>query len=562
MLSSFNTLSSRRHSELSNSSLQLNSENENNDDSSHPFRKTILQSKLVRLLHPNSKFRLCWEAFIFLIIWYNSVVTPIRLFILDLDSTPGALIITDFALDVVFVIDVVLLFFRPHIDNETGRMVTNLHQIRTKCLSSGTFYLNLIACIPILKGPLSPMLDEETNLIVSTNFNILRMTRILHFPSQFNDLKNYLSRNGPVNGASFRMGVILFFTQLFMCIFGSIYFGFAAASVEDICPDAEDFFDDFLVQEMWISNDYVITNVMDPNICSLEEERELSCNECPQSLFFVRSVYFLMQTLFTIGYGDSVVPSRSMVEMILVCFFMLFGVFGFGLIIANMTSVLSNIDVVNMRFRHEMDDINKWLTLRSVPSQLRERVESYFSYVYRTQKGMLEHVLFAELPPQLQKEFHHLSIDYLTKIPFFKLEYRSRSFITRILSVLVKRVYSPGSYILYEGEKQREMIIIKSGRANLYVGNSSDSVGTLVEGDYLGDYQLLFGTVNQVGLHAPEFVEVLTLTYQDFKRVMDNQSEVEFRSLGGHFRQSNDQGATETVEMSKRLDIFAWHHLC
>ena len=476
-------------------------------------------------------------------------MTPIRLFILDLESTPASLIFIDIALDVVFVIDVVLLFFRPHIDNETGRMVTNLHQIKTKCLSSGTFYLNLIACIPILKAPLSPLLDDQSNLTLSTNFNILRMIRILHFPSQFSDLKNHLSRKGPVNDAVFRMGIILFFTQLFMCILGCVYFGSAAATVEDVCPDEEVFVENFLKEEMWVSGDLVITDVMNPDVCSLKDEQQ--CDDCPQPLFFVRSVYFLMQTLFTIGYGDSVVPSRSAVEIILVCFFMLFGVFGFGLIIANMTSVLSNIDVVNMRFRHEMDDINKWLALRSVPSQLRERVESYFAYIYRSQNGMLDHVLLDELPPQLQKEFHRLSIDFLTKIPFFKLEYRTMDFITQISSVLVRKIYPPGSYILYEGEKQREMIIMKSGRADLYVRNSTESVGSLVVGDYLGDYQLLFGTVNQVGVHAPEFVEVLSLTFQNFEKVMDNQSDIDFRSYGGNFRQSDDLGAKETVKMAK-----------
>ena len=164
---------------------------------------------------------------------------------------------------------------------------------------------------------------------------------------------------------------------------------------------------------------------------------------------------------------------------------------------------------------------------------------------------MLDHVLLAELPPQLQKEFHHLSKDFLTKIPFFKIEYRTMDFITQILSVLVRKIYPPGSYILYEGEKQREMIIMKSGRADLYVRNSTESVGSLVVGDYLGDYQLLFGTVNQVGVHAPEFVEVLALTFENFEQVMDNQSEIEFRSIGGNFRQSDDLGAKETVEMAK-----------
>lgn len=289
---------------------------------------------------PDSRFRLGWDAFIFMSIWYNSVMTPIRLFIMGTELTPSALISIDIGLDFIFVIDALLLFYRPYIDKDTSRIVTNLQQIRSKYLSSNSFYLNMIACIPILKGPISPLFDKETNLMLSTNFNILRMIRILHFQSQFKDFKMVLSRKGPVNDSVFRMGIILFFTQLFMCILGCIYFGSATVKIDDICPDTEYFAEDILGIEMWIAEDPVITNVMNPNTCA-NLSTENQCDDCPQTLFFARSVYFLMQTLFTIGYGDSVVPSRSNLELILVCLFMLFGVFGFGLIIANMTSVLS-----------------------------------------------------------------------------------------------------------------------------------------------------------------------------------------------------------------------------
>lgn len=457
----------------------------------------------------------------------------------------------DIALDLTFVIDAVLLFYRPFIDKDTGRIVTNLHQIRSKCLSSREFYFNVIACVPIVKVPLAPLLDEATNLVLSRNSNILRMIRMLHFSSQFEDLKMFLSRKGPVNDSVFRMGIILFFTQLLMCILGCVYFGTAAASVDDICPDPDNFENEVLGADAWIATDSVITNVMDQNTCGNNAD-EYSCDDCPQQLFFVRSVYFLMQTLFTIGYGDSVVPSKSNVELILVCLFMLFGVFGFGLIIANMTSVLSNIDVVSMRFRHEMDDINKWMALRCVPETLRERIEMYFSYLVRTQHGMLDSYLFADLPPQLAKEFNHaIAYDSLVKIPFFNPRYHSTDLIMRVLEAMTRRIYPPGSIILHEGEKQREMIIVKVGRANLFVRGLHEPVGTIVPGDYVGDYQLLFGTVNQIGVSAStEFVEVLALTFLQFDCVM--HEDIEFRRNGGNYRHSNDPGALETVENAKK----------
>ena len=281
------------------------------------------------------------------------------------DSTPQSLVYADVVFDFIFVIDTVLHFYRPYADPHTGQIVTDLTALRKRYLRSATFYVNVIACIPILKTPLSPFLGKAAQEVVMTYFNVLRMIRILHLPSQFQELKRFRMQKGPVNESVFRMWIILFFTLLGMCILGCVYFGLSvtSASVDDVCPAPEEFVEDILSAEMWVAGDFVITDVMDPRVCGLEgngndgDVAVKPCNDCPQSLFFVRSIYFLMQTLFTIGYGDTVVPSKSAVEMALACIFMVIGVFGYGLIIANMTSVLANLDVVSMH------SVTRWMPL-------------------------------------------------------------------------------------------------------------------------------------------------------------------------------------------------------
>lgn len=501
---------------------------------------------------PHSKFRLIWELFIFVVIWYNSVMTPLRLFILK-ERTPKALISADVALDIIFVVDTLLHFFRPYIDTDTGQVVTNLKKIRSKYAASMAFYMNVLACIPILKTPLAPLLNDETNVALSTNFNILRMIRILHFPEQFEELKSFLSRKVPVNESSFRMGIILFFTQLLMCMFASVYFGLSSTKVDDMCPGPDKFAETVLEEEMWIAMDELIVNTMDPQICNTTESDYMECKDCPLFLFFLRSVYFLMQTLFTIGYGDSVVPSRSVIEVSMACVFMIFGVFGYGLIIANMTSVLSNIDVVRMRFRHEMDNLNRWLSFRAVPESLRQRVEMLFSYIERSQHGMLDENLFEGLPSQLRREMNESNLALLEKVPFFDPEFRSKEFVSLAALALVRRIYPPSCYVLYEGEKQRELIIVKSGRLELRLASTTHVVSTLVEGDFIGDYQLLFGTVNQIGVYSPGFAEVLALSFDALENLMDHPSQrhIEFRAIGGNLRKSTDPGACRTLELAK-----------
>ena len=505
--------------------------------------------QLVTLLVPDSVSRLTWETLIFMLIWYNSVMTLVRIFVMDGERTPEGLIVADLILDFIFVFDTIFHFYRPYIDKDTGRVITERSQIRYKYLRSPTFLINMMACFPVLKMPLGLFFDDKTNRILSTNFNVLRMIRVVHFPAQFDELKRFLSKNGPVNDSLFRMGVILFFTQLLMCIFGCVYFGWAAAKVEDVCPPSENFDEIIINSETWIGGDFVITDVMDIATCQAPDEEPI-CDSCPEGLFFVRSVYFLMQTLFTIGYGDSVLPSRSRGEVALACVFMLFGVFGYGLIIANMTSLLSNLDVVRMRFRYEMDRVNKWMAFRSVPPPLRRRIELFFSYLLRSQQGMLDGALLGDLPPQLSKEFAELNISYIANIPFFNPEYRSDRFLSLMSRALIRRIHPPFSYLLYEGEKQREMFIVKKGRIELFSETMSQPVATLIENDYFGDYQLLFGTTNQLGARSQDFTEVLVLTFYAFEEVLDNplQVDIDLRSLGGNFRNSEDKGVLDTIK--------------
>ncbi|KAL7466716.1 hypothetical protein ACHAXS_007001 [Conticribra weissflogii] len=512
-------------------------------------KSSKISRRITELFLPDSYVRIAWDVFIFFVIWYNAIMTPIRIFIMSGKRTPEALVSLDVLFDFIFVADTIIRFFRPYIDENSGEIVMDQRMIAIQYRGSFTFFINLIACIPILKLPLHPILNPNQLDVMNTYFNVLRMIRVLHLPDQFQELKRFRERKAPVNEPVFRMYVILFFMLLFMCECGCLYFGLSTLLVvEDICPRPENFVDDILGEELWVASDSVITSVMDTRVC--EADPEIECDDCPQIFFFVRSIYFLMQTIFTIGYGDSVVPSKSPVEMTLACAFMFCGVFGYAMTIANMTSVLSNLDVVNMQFRHEMDSISHWLSLRSVPNSLRQRLSMYFSYLSRSQHGMMDEILLNELPHQLRIELADINRDFIGIVPFFLKERRDEYFLSQMSTALNRRVYTPGTFMLHEGAMQRELHIVKSGRADIIISGAPDVVGSLLAGDYIGDYQLLFGTTNQVSIRTSEFSEVLVLTFENFKKAMDHphNRHFSFASLGYTFHKSNDEGCLDTIK--------------
>ena len=98
-----------------------------------------------------------------------------------------------------------------------------------------------------------------------------------------------------------------------------------------------------------------------------------------------------MQTLFTIGYGDSVAPV-SEVELKFAVALMLAGAVVYALVIANMTSVLANANVLYARHVDELAAVTQVLDDRDLPEGLRQRIKLEFEYVWAKQFGVPEQV--------------------------------------------------------------------------------------------------------------------------------------------------------------------------
>ena len=506
-------------------------------------------TKFPKWLMPLSPCRISWEILMFMAIWYNAVVCPLRLFIMTNRHTPSAIVSADIAFDLLFLMDTVAHVFLPVVDDDTGQVIVEQSEIRKKYLESMKFYVNAITCLPILKFLFSRSLDSSKTPGFDEFIIILRMIRIVHFKSQFRELKLFLSSSGPINDSFFRMGVILFLTLLMMSVFGCVYFGLSLLEISDVCPPRDSFVETFLVSKTWVSQDNVITDIMNPETCDIHDSSS-QCNRCPQVVFFARSIYFLMQTLFTIGYGDSVAPSSALTEMVTACVFLLFGVFLYSLIIANMTSVLANFDVVGMRYRKEKDAFTNWMNIEGVSGNVKQQVHLFFSYIYRKHYGMLTRCIFGELPPHLKNELANLHIDTLCKVPFFGKDIRDNTFLNSVALVLEHRVHTPKSYILFPLELQRRLVIVLEGRAEVVLRHYSEAIRTLNPGDYYGDYQLLFGTINQVGILSPDFTETLSLSYEAFAKAIQENNQIwhDFEDGNGMFYDSLDKGVKRTIE--------------
>ena len=409
-----------------------------------------------------------------------------------------------------------------------------------------------------------------------------RMMRMALFMPQFNTLKTYLAekKGKVVNVSMFRMMIIFFFIFLSNTVLACVYY---AMGHTDTITDAEGDSYEFYCSHSPVMNsttDFetkLMLNNTVPGNGAVEIETDSwvvsdtllypSCippavNNSYTTITngavgadsthakFSRAIYFMLQTLFTIGYGDSVIPVAN-VEILFACIFMLIGTFVYGLVIANMTSVLANADVLRMRFRQELDTINSYIDIRDVPDGLRQRIKNYYDYVYIKQFGLLEETILGSMPENVQKDLGMKNMKLFQAVPFFSKRYRDEAFLRAIAKKLGIRTYAPGSTLIFQDEKQRELFVVKAGQVEIYTRSMDNPVSSLRPGDYIGDYQLLFGVTHKWGARCNVlFCEVVVLTIQGLSEVIRSSTfRSRFKNYKGHLRGSTDRGAIATKEV-------------
>jgi len=237
-----------------------------------------------------------------------------------------------------------------------------------------------------------------------------------------------------------------------------------------------------------------------------------------------RFIYFMVQTLFTIGYGDSVAPVAKP-EIKFTIFLMFIGACTYALVIANMTSVLANANVLYRRHQDEVAKLEQLLDARRVPDGLRSRIKLCSDYLWSKQGGMLDAELLREMPAKLRDAVaEDKQTSLLSKVPFFAPANRDgKTDLSRTAAhLLTHRVDIPNTTVVYAHEKQRELFIVRGGTLLVYSTKSPAALGTFRVGDYFGDFQLVLDVNHPVAVKTGvHYAETYVLNHDDFVNACD-----------------------------------------
>lgn len=440
------------------------------------------------VIREHSTFRLCWDALILLLVLASCVLIPYqRAFIHDAQQFSDGLLL---GITLFFLVDIGLNFITTF--RRAGSEVFDPRAIRQHYLR-GHFTVDVLANVPLVLILLFAGGAESDGLNVVLLLRLLVLLRLVHF---FVILRRWESLSWTHPGylrVLKYLGMVLIFSHCIACIW------FYIAYIDGFPADS-------WVVAAGIENSDPVTQ-------------------------YVRSLYWTITTMTTVGYGD-ISPGRT-VEYVMASIIMLMGASLYAFIIGGVASLLSNLQAARSSYSEHMESVEQYLRARRVPAHLGIRVHDFYEYLWHRHKGLNEKSLLQDLPESLRLDILlHLARDVLAHVPLFR--HSTPVLRNKLLLALKPATFGPGNYLVREGEMGKCIYFITSGEVEIIAGEEEKSFGTMSPGDYFGYLSLALGEQCSGSIRACGYCEVLILDkasyddisseYPEFLKVMKTVS--------------------------------------
>jgi hypothetical protein len=434
----------------------------------------------MKTLSENSTFRVTWDFFIVILILVSCWLIPFQLAFRHMPYRLDTKII--YLIDLFFIIDILINFFTSY--RYEGTEITDIKKTTSHYL--GTFFLiDLLANFPLDAFFLG---NDDIQFLNVPVVLILRAFRLLRVVRLFVIFSRWQQASWTNSGY---LRILKFFVAVMLLIHWIGCAWFLLAFIDDFPHDC-----------------WVVT---------------MGIKEADSMTQYVRSLYWAIVTMTTVGYGD-ITPNRN-IEYVFTMLVMLLGASMYAFIIGNIASLFSSIDSARASFWNRIEALNQYLRSRQVPSVVNKQVRNYYEYLWARHRGVREDALFDDLPVSFRLDIlQHLTRDLLEKVPLFK--YCSATLKNVLLMALKPQTYPPDGYIVREGEVGEEIYFIGEGIAEITSDEGKNIHGTLEGGDYFGDLSFILGEKRTASVRALTYCEVFVLTRNVFDRIKNEYPEL------------------------------------
>lgn len=231
---------------------------------------------------------------------------------------------------------------------------------------------------------------------------------------------------------------------------------------------------------------------------------------------YLRAFYWVTTTIATIGYGDYTPDHSSNIQIAYTIMVELFGVGMFSYIIANVSSLIANLDVARSTYQRRLEEVNAYLRAQRIPPELQDRVRDYYSYLWVKQRGVSASAVLEDIPRSLSQEIlMFLNREVVNRVELFKGA--DELFIREAVQLLKPRVFLPEEHIIRQGEFGDCMYFLTSGEVRIVI--NGNEVTRLGPGSPFGETALIENLHRNASVISSSYSTGYQLNKEDFDKL-------------------------------------------
>lgn len=179
-------------------------------------------------------------------------------------------------------------------------------------------------------------------------------------------------------------------------------------------------------------------------------------------MHYITSLYWVVQTIITVGYGD--IKISTLTERVVAMIAMFIGVIFFSVTIGSLTTILNQVDERSKKYEDKLNTLIKLKHRLKLDSATYENLRKLIKFgVYRQDENYKKFLEF--LPDIVASELGYIIYKPLVKgIGFF--ENAKKEFISTIVPELKTCMFAKNEVVFREGESSKEMYFIKKGKVS------------------------------------------------------------------------------------------------